>query len=242
MFDPVSFAVLGGAAVCSALLGAVAGSGGAAILLPVTVMYFGVHEAIPMLTIATLSGNLSRVWFHRRELDPRVAGWFILGSVPLAVVGAWVFTVTAPEFLIRFLGGLLIALVAWRRLRPTPPVLRKAVVFLPLGVAWGFLAGFSAGVGPLMAPFYLAYGLFKGAYIGTDALGTIFMQLSKLAVFGGRDFLHAGVLISGVGMVPFMVLGTWLGTLLLARVPERAFAVLVEITMLAAGLNFLIRG
>ena len=242
MIDPLAIAVLGATALCASLLGSVAGSGGTALLLPVTVLYFGVHQAIPILTIANLSANLSRVWFYRREVDYPVVGWFTLGSLPLVLLGTWLFTVTAPEVLTRLLGVLLISLVVWRRARPAPPALRKAVAFLPLGAAWGFLAGFISGVGPLIAPFYLAYGLMKGAYIGTDALGTVFMQITKLAVFGGRDFLHAAVLANGLALIPFMFAGAWLGTKLLDRVPEWVFAVLVEITLLVAGLNFLIRG
>ncbi len=61
------------------------GFGSAAVLLPALVAAFGVREAIPILTVAQLIGNGSRVWFHRRELDWRVVGWFALGGVPMAL-------------------------------------------------------------------------------------------------------------------------------------------------------------
>ena len=68
--------------------------------------------------------------------------WVSLGSLPLAVAGAYLFTVTAPDVLIRFLGGTLIVLVIWRRLKPIPPGMRKPVMFLPVSAVWGFLSGF----------------------------------------------------------------------------------------------------
>ena len=61
--------LLAGAAFVGSLLAAVAGFGGAAILLPLLVAAFGVREAIPILTVAQLLGNLSRAWFNRSELD-----------------------------------------------------------------------------------------------------------------------------------------------------------------------------
>jgi uncharacterized protein len=67
----------------AATLAAVAGFGGAAILLPVLVATFGVREAIPILTVAQLVGNGSRVWFNRQELDRRVVAWFAVGGVPM---------------------------------------------------------------------------------------------------------------------------------------------------------------
>ena len=70
----------------AATVAAVAGFGGAAILLPVLVAIFGVREAIPILTVAQLVGNGSRVWFNRHEVDWRVVGWFALGGVPMALL------------------------------------------------------------------------------------------------------------------------------------------------------------
>ena len=61
--------LLAGGAFVGSLLAAVAGFGGAAVLLPLLVGAFGVREAIPIVTVAQLLGNLSRAWFNRRELD-----------------------------------------------------------------------------------------------------------------------------------------------------------------------------
>ena len=45
---------------------------------------FGVRDAIPILTVAQLIGNASRVWFNRHELELPVVGWFAVGGVPAA--------------------------------------------------------------------------------------------------------------------------------------------------------------
>lgn len=242
MVEWADLPVLSAVALFSAFLGSVAGSGGTAVLLPVLVLYYGIHLAVPIITIANLSANISRVAVHFREIRFPVALWFGLGAVPLTMLGTWLFTVTAPEVLTRVLGAFMLGLVVWRRLRPIPPGHRHAAWFLPLGMGFGLLSGFVSGVGPLMGPFFLAFGLFKGAYIGTDALGTVFMQTTKLAVFGGADFLGAGVVGGGLTLVPFMVLGTVLGKRLLDRLPEHWFAVMIEVTLIVAGLNFLVRG
>lgn len=80
--------VVAAIALAAGTLAAVAGFGGAVVLLPVLVWAFGVRDAVPILTVAQLVGNASRVWFNRRELVLPVAGWFALGAVPLAVAGA----------------------------------------------------------------------------------------------------------------------------------------------------------
>ena len=93
-----------------------------------------------------------------------------------------------------------------------------------------------------MAPFFLGYGLLRGAYIGTDALGTVVIQGAKLGVFGLGDLLVGSVLANGLLMVPFMVLGAWVGKRIVNRFSDRAFTLLVEATLLVSGAVFLWRG
>jgi uncharacterized membrane protein YfcA len=79
----------------------------------------------------------------------------------------------------------------------------------------------------------------KNAYIGTDALATVAMQGTKLAVFGGAQVLNPGLLVAGLTLIPFMIVGTVIGKHAMACVPERLFALLIEGMLVLAGLNFL---
>ncbi len=101
-------------ALVAAVLAAVAGFGGAAILLPVLVWAFGVRDAIPLLTIAQLWGNLSRVWFNRTELSLDVVRRFAMGAVPAAVIGGVIFATAPAAALVRVLGAFLLLTVAYR--------------------------------------------------------------------------------------------------------------------------------
>ena len=125
------------AAFATAMLSAVAGFGGAILLLPVFVAVFGIRDAIPILTVAQLVSNGSRVWFNRTEIVLPIVGWFALGAVPLAIVGGVLFATAPLSGLTRLLGVFLLLLVAWRRFRPAPsaPTLRP---FTLIGAASGF--------------------------------------------------------------------------------------------------------
>jgi uncharacterized membrane protein YfcA len=234
--------ILGVVAAFSAFVGSVAGSGGSTVLLPVLVWYYGVRDAVPILTIANFSANVSRMVINRRDIVFPVVGWFVLGSIPMSVLGAWVFVVADAALLTRLLGALLITVVGWRHLRPRPQIKRATVWFWPVGAVCGFLEGVMGTVGPLMAPFFLAYGLMRNAYIGTDALATVAMQGTKLMVFGSAQVLRPGLIVAGLTLIPFMIAGTVIGKRVLQRVPERVFALLIEGMLVFAGLNFLIYG
>jgi uncharacterized membrane protein YfcA len=233
---------LGAAAFVAATLAAVTGFGGAAVLLPVLVAFFGVRDAIPILTVAQLVGNGSRVWLNRREVALPVVGWFALGGVPLALAGGWLFASAPIAPLTRGLGAFLLVVVVVRRAGVWKPGRLPLRSFAVLGAVFSFLSALVGSVGPLMAPFFLAYGLVKGAYIGTEALATVVMHVAKLAAYGGAQILTAHGMLVGLALGPVMVGGSWTGKRIVDRLPERLFVLLIEITMVTAGVLFVVGG
>jgi len=228
------------AALAASTLAAVAGFGGAVILLPILVWAFGVREAVPILTVAQLIGNLSRVYFNRREVVLPVVGWFSLGAVPTAVLGGVLFATAPTSSLQRLLGTFLLASVIYRHSR----VGRQAKVglrgFLGVGGILGFLSAIVGTVGPLAAPFFLSYGLVRGAYIGTEALTAVVMHGVKLAVYGRYALLDSSSLETGLAIGLVMVFGSYLGRRIVDRVPERVFPWLVEAVLVVSGLQLLL--
>ncbi len=239
---PASIAGVAGAAFAGATLAAVSGFGGAAMLLPVLVVVFGPRLAVPVLTVAQLVGNGSRVWFNWRDVDLKVVAWFAAGGVPLAVLGGWLFAAAPLHALRRLIGAFLLFLVAWRRLRPGPVFRPSLRSFAGIGAAASLLSALVGSVGPLMAPLFLAYGLLKGAYIGTEACATVVMHLTKLAVYRQAAVLPDAAIAVGLALGPVMFAGSWAGRRIVDRMPERVFVVAVELAMAGAGVLFLVGG
>ena len=239
---PADMLLLAGAAFLASTLAAVAGFGGAAILLPILVLAFGVRDAIPILTVAQLIGNLSRVWFNRRELDLPVVGLFALGGVPAALVGGFLFASAPLSFLTRILGIFLITVVVYRHTSKGSTARLPLRAFTILGAVFSFLSALLGSVGPIMIPFFLAYGLVKGALIGTEAFATVVMHVTKLVAYGSTAILTTTGIVVGLALGSIMILGSFVGKKLLDRLPERVFVLLVEATLIIAGLGFLVRG
>jgi uncharacterized membrane protein YfcA len=241
MPETIRLSLLALVAFFAALLAAVTGFGGAAVLLPMLVFVFGVREAIPILTVAQLVGNGSRVWFNRRELDWRVVGWFALGGVPMALLGGMLFAHAPLGALTRVLGAFLILIVVIRHMPKLKAFRTPLRGFALIGAASSFLSALLGSVGPLMAPFFLAYGLVKGAYIGTEALSTVVMHVTKLIAYRQSAVLPVHALLSGAALGPIMVAGSFLGKRVVDRLPERVFVRVIDVTLLAAGVMFLAR-
>lgn len=242
MGDALQILLLGGAALIAATLAAVTGFGGAAVLLPVLVAVFGVRAAIPILTVAQLIGNGSRVWFNRHEVVRPVIGWFSVGAVPLALLGGVFFAQAPLPILTRLVGLFLLLTVVWRHRRRGPAWRPTLQSFALIGGLFSFLSALVGSVGPLMAPFFLAYGLVKGAYIGTEALATVVMHLLKLVAYEGTAVLTPAALGTGLALGPVMVLGSFIGKRILDRLPEQVFVWVIEGVLLVSGLSLLLGG
>jgi uncharacterized membrane protein YfcA len=242
MPEAVRLIILAVVACVAAMLAAVTGFGGAAVLLPMLVLVFGAREAIPILTVAQLIGNGSRVWFNRHELDLKVVAWFALGGVPMAILGGMLFARVPLAALTRVLGAFLILSVAWRQIWRGTKRRLPLKSFVAIGAISSFLSALLGSVGPLMAPFFLAYGLVKGAYIGTEALSTAVMHLTKLVAYKQSAILPMHAVFAGLALGPIMVGGSFVGERIVDRISERVFVAIMELTLLAAGVLFLWKG
>jgi uncharacterized membrane protein YfcA len=228
-----------GAAFALALLSAVAGFGGEVLLLPVFTILFGLRVAVPMLTLTQLASNGARVWFNRRDLRWPLIGWFALGAVPFAILGGLLLAHAPLAPLKRLLGVFLIGVVIWRRVQRQPRTPTEPA-FAAVGAASGLGSALLGSVGPLTAPFFLAIGLTRAAYIGTEAASALTMHLTKIATYGAGDLLTGPVLLYGAALTPATLLGAWAGKKIVGRISDRVFTLLVEIGLLAAGILFLI--
>ena len=192
-----------------------------------------------MLTITQLFSNGARVWFNRHELRWPLIGWFAVGAVPAAIVGAFLLTHAPLAPLQRVLGLFLIATVSGGTYDPTHaahrPGLRRDRRRSGLGSA---LLG---SVGPFTAPFFLAAGLTRAAYIGTEAASALTLHLTKLGAYGaGRTPDHPSSGRSGwrSPRPPCSAPGSARRSS--TRSATTSSSSLVEVGLIAAGVLFLI--
>ncbi|MFN3371539.1 MAG: sulfite exporter TauE/SafE family protein [Sphingomonadaceae bacterium] len=227
-------------AFVAAVVSASAGFGGALLLLPLLVRSVGPEAAVPLLTVAQLAGNGTRVAAGWREIDWRPAGLFLLGALPAAVAGAHLFLDLPPGLLTRLAGLAILLFVAlgWAGWRPP-----AGIGWLPAtGAMTGFVSGVVGSAGPLGAAAFLALGLPPATYVATEAVTALAMHGAKLMVWGGAAALPAGFWPLAALLAAAMVAGTLVARRLVARIPARLFRRLVGALLLLVGGQMLIAG
>jgi uncharacterized membrane protein YfcA len=222
----------------ASIIAAVAGFGGSVILLPLVVHLFGIKAAVPILTVAQLLGNASRAWFGRVDIDWKVVWYFSLGCIPSAIVGAIMFDTMKADWLKTGLGIFLILTLIYRH-----SGLKTANMRLPhfiiLGAVFGWLSAVVGTVGPLVAPFFLDYGLAGSAYIASEAMTAVIMHITKGIVYSKYALLDWHTFTIGLAMGLVMVFGSFTGKKIVDRLPRVWFTRIVEAVVLLTGIGFI---
>ena len=184
-----------------------AAAGGAAILLiPVIGFLLGAQLVPPVISIASIIANPSRVFFFYPYIHWKIISYLIPGSLFGAALGAWSFTQINVELIQVILGVFLITYVFQYKFSKTRLLFHmRCRWFFPLGITASFLSGLVGATGPILNPFMLSYGLEKEQLVATKSLNSLVMQLTKLTtytIFGALSWEAGsyGVLL-GIGAV-----------------------------------------
>ena len=228
-------------ALVASTLAAVTGFGASLLLLPVLTWSFGVRDAVPILTVVQVCTNLARVYLNRGDIDYGIAKRWSIGAVPAAVLGGIVFATAPASFLGRLIGVFMIGAVVFRHTRAGRNLQVRQETFLPLGAAFGFLDALVGSAGPVQAPFFLAAGLIGAAYIGTEAMASVVMQGTKLAVYGGFNLVDARSVLYGIAIGSVMFVGAYIGRNVVRHISPARFSLIIEGVLLVAGLLLIVR-
>ena len=201
----------------------------------------GVTEAVPLLTVAQLVGNLARAALGYSEIRWRPVGMFLVTAIPFAALGAMSFVALPKPMIVRLVGAAILLFVLVRVLG----LIRMRAgngVLLGGGAVVGFLSGLVGSAGPLGAAVFLSLNLPPVAYVASEAVTTIAMHGVKTVIYGSRlafspSFWPIALLLGGA-----MVLGTWAGKRLIERMSVTWFRrfvagllVVIAVQMVVAG-------
>ncbi|MGE0850840.1 MAG: sulfite exporter TauE/SafE family protein [Hyphomicrobiaceae bacterium] len=220
-------------------LSGIVGFGASIMLMPALMLAFGPQEAVPIMAIAALLANFSRVVVWWREVDWRANAYYCVTAIPAAALGARTLLILDPRVVEGTLGALFLLMIPARRWLLAQGLRIQAWHLLLVGAGIGFLSGMVASTGPINTPFFLAYGLIKGAYLATEAMGSMAIGITKALVFRRFDALPFETVLHGLIIGASLMVGSRLAKGFVLRLDAHQFRVLMDCLLAGAGIVLL---
>jgi uncharacterized protein len=220
-------------------LGGIVGFGTSIMLMPALVLVFGPREAVPIMAIASIMANASRVAAWWREVDWKATAAYSATGIPAAALGARTLLTLPPGVVEGVLGVFFIAMIFVRRWMARQRWQLNLWHLAAVGAGIGFLTGIVVSTGPINAPFFLAYGLVKGAYLSTEALGSLAVYLSKAITFRTFGALPVEAVAKGLIIGSTLVVGSFVAKRFVLKLDPERFRLLMDVLLLSAGLTML---
>jgi uncharacterized protein len=213
----------------------VVGTGSSIMLMPVLIYQYGPKQAVPIMAVAAVMANLSRILAWWREVDWRACLAYSVTGIPAAALGARTLLVLPAQTVDIAIGLFLIAMVPARHWLDRHQ-LRANLWHLAIGGAViGFLTGIVVSTGPLSVPLFLFYGLTKGAFLATEAASSLGLYLSKSVTFERFGALTADVALKGLVAGSSLMFGAFIAKRFVLHLQPNVFRLLLDGMMLAAG-------
>jgi len=217
----------------------VVGFGSSLMLMPVLVIAFGPVQAVPIMGIAAIMANLSRILAWWRDVDWRACAAYAATGAPAAALGAATLLSLPPRLVEGALGAFFLLMIPARRWLAARAFRLRLAHLALAGVPTGYLSGIVVTTGPITVPIFLAYGLAKGGFIATEAAGSLAVFAAKVAVFGGFGALPAKVVAEGLITGSTLMAGAFLAKRFVLKLDPDRFRLLMEGLMLVCGLAML---
>jgi uncharacterized membrane protein YfcA len=231
----VELALVAGMALVASLVGGVAGYGTGALMPLVLVPIVGAEPVVPIIALSALFTNISRATAFRQAVDLRRAAIVVMAALPTCVLGAWGYTMLTGRGAALVIGGMMVASVPLRRvlLRRGFGLGERSLAAASLG--WGGVVGGTTGAGIILLSLLMAAGLQGAAVVATDAVISIVMGMTKIAVFGVAGVVTAKVVAIAVliGVVAFP--GAFLAKRIVDRLPIRMHTAILDAVVIGGG-------
>lgn len=219
----------------TSIIGGVSGYGAGALMPLVLVPLVGAEPVVPIIALASMFTNTSRVMAYAQSLDRRRALIVLVASTPTCMLGAYGYSLLTGRGALIVIGTMMVASVPLRRAAHHRGY-RVGERGLAIGsIGWGFLVGGTSGSGVILLSLLLAAGLEGRAVIATDAIVSVVTGIVKIGVFGFAGVMSAQVIAVAllIGCVAFP--GAFLAKRIVERMPIHVHTAILDAVVVLGG-------
>jgi len=228
-------------AILAEILGTVGGFGSSIYFVPLAEYFLDFQSVLGITALFHVSSNLTKIGLFRQRIDRRILIYLGIPAVLFVILGAVLsryFKKESFELGISILLVILgLALLLFRNVKMNI----NPVNSIAGGALSGFVAGLMGTGGAIRGLVLSAFQLEKEVYIASSAIIDLGVDLSRSIVYVMNGYVHRDILY----LVPLLILvslmGTYLGKLILNRIPTERFQKLTLLLILLIGIAGIVK-
>lgn len=226
-------------AFAASIIGALSGVGGGMLVMPFLVPIVGVKAVVPIMAVAMLIANGSRLWVYRSAVRADLLKRLVFAIAPGVVIGTYIYNWLPPRAVAVIVGLFLIGSIFMRRAL-AGKVLDLGPRGTPaMGFTFGIMTGSTPGAGILMVAILLGMGLAGPTLIATDAVLGILAASIKAGMFSSFALIDFQGLCLGLAIGISTIPGAYTARWLVDNLSASIHIWIIEIMIFLAGLSFL---
>jgi uncharacterized membrane protein YfcA len=232
--------------VISALAGALAsvtGFGIGSLLTPLLALRMDTRLAVAVVSVPHVVGTAVRFWLMSGGVDRRVLVSFGVTSAAGGLTGALLQGVASNRWLTVLFGGLLLFAAVSEAIGLAARMRFRGHVAWIAGALSGLLGGLVGNQGGLRSAALLGFGLDKRTFVATATAIGLLVDGARMPVYVATQYRELSALwLPILVAIAGVVLGTVLGSRLLARIPDIWFHRVLAVVLVALGITMVARG
>jgi uncharacterized membrane protein YfcA len=242
VYNHLSFLFVFIVGLLAGTISGIVGTGSSIMLMPVLAYEYGPKQAVPIMALAAVMANLSRILAWWRHVDWRACLAYSIAGIPAAALGARTLLALPSRAVDVAIGVFLIAMVPVRQFLARHQ-LKANLWHLAIGGALiGYLTGIVVSTGPLSVPLFLFYGLSKGAFLATEAASSLGLYLSKSVTFERLGALTPDIALKGLIAGSSLMFGAFIAKRFVLKLEPDIFRLIMDVMMIFAGISMLWTG
>jgi uncharacterized protein len=223
------------------VLGTVGGFGSSMLVMPLAGFFLPFDQALGLTALFHVFSNGAKMMLFRSGLSKKLLLTMGLPAVLGVLLGARLTAFLPAEHMMLVLSGVLVLLSLVFLLAPDLRIEASTRNAALGGGASGLIAGLVGTGGAIRGLALAAFDLEKNVFISTSAWIDMGVDLSRTVVYAGQGYIHQQVWGYLPGLAVVSLVGSWLGRMVLQRVPQERFRKLVLVLVMGVALVSAVR-
>ena len=213
----------------ASVLGTMAGFGISSILLPIAVSVFNYKTGLALTSTFHLFNNFGRIAFYRYNINRQLVLAFGGPAIILTLIGSFLNKYVNQDFLKPVLGVSLLIYSYISYKNPDISISQSIGNTILGGSIYGFISGLIGTGGPLRGAILTAFKLDSSAYVSTNGVISLGVDLIRVPVYLLNGYLQANYIY----YLPILLLVALAGGYLSRKIVDRISSVWFKLIILS---------